>query len=224
MKCSLGISNFLEEISTLSHSIFSPCISLYCSLKKPFLSLLAILWNTAFSWVYLSPLPFTCGSEDKVSACNEGDLGSIPGLGRSPGGGHGNPLQDSCLENHHGQRSLVGCSPWVHKEWDVTKHSTAKHKNCIHSFAGSSAGKESTCNVGDLGSIPGLGRSPGEGIGCPLQYSHLENPHGQRSLVGYSPRSRKESDMSEHPSTHTAHEVAGQQPLTKHHHLGPQVP
>ena len=38
-----------------------------------------------------------------------------------------------------------------------------------------SAGKESTCNVGDLGSIPGLGRSPGEGKGYPLQYSGLEN-------------------------------------------------
>ena len=39
------------------------------------------------------------------------------------------------------------------------------------SFSGSSAGKESTCNAGDPGSIPGLGRSPGEGIGYPLQYS-----------------------------------------------------
>ena len=38
-----------------------------------------------------------------------------------------------------------------------------------------SAGKESACNVGDLGSIPGLGRSPGEGKGYPLQYSGLEN-------------------------------------------------
>ena len=38
-----------------------------------------------------------------------------------------------------------------------------------------SAGKESTCNVGDLGSIPGLGRSPGEGNSYPLQYSGLEN-------------------------------------------------
>ena len=42
-------------------------------------------------------------------------------------------------------------------------------------FPGSSAGKESTCNAGDLNSIPGLGRSPGEGNGDPLQYSHLEN-------------------------------------------------
>ena len=42
-------------------------------------------------------------------------------------------------------------------------------------FSGESDGKESTCNVGDLGLIPGLGRSPGEGKGYPLQYSGLEN-------------------------------------------------
>ena len=42
-------------------------------------------------------------------------------------------------------------------------------------FPGGSAGKESTCSVGDLGLIPGLGRSPGEGKGHPLQYSGLEN-------------------------------------------------
>ena len=46
------------------------------------------------------------------------DAGSIPGSGRSPGGGHGNPLQCSCLENSHGQRSPVGCSPWGRKELD----------------------------------------------------------------------------------------------------------
>ena len=39
------------------------------------------------------------GSDGKESACNAGDLGSIPGSGRSPGGGHGHPLQYSCLEN-----------------------------------------------------------------------------------------------------------------------------
>ena len=42
-------------------------------------------------------------------------------------------------------------------------------------FPGGSASKESTCNVGDLGLVPGLGRSPGEGKGYPLQYSGLEN-------------------------------------------------
>ena len=49
-------------------------------------------------------------------------------------------------------------------------------------FPGGSDSKESACNVGDLGSIPGLGGSPGGGLGNPLQYSCLENPHGQRSL------------------------------------------
>ena len=48
-------------------------------------------------------------------------------------------------------------------------------------FPGGSGGKESSCNVGDLGSIPGSGRSPGEGNGNPLQYSCLENLHGQRT-------------------------------------------
>ena len=57
--------------------------------------------------------------------------------------------------------------------------------------------KNPPANVGDLGSIPGSGRSPGEGNGNPLQYSCLANPHGQRSLVGYSPWGSKESDMTE---------------------------
>ena len=57
---------------------------------------------------------------------------------------------------------------------------------CTWDVPGGLDGKESTCSVGDLGSIPGLGRSPGGGQGNLLQYSCLENPHGQRSLVGYS--------------------------------------
>ena len=50
------------------------------------------------------------------------------GLGRSPGGGHGNPLQYFCLQNPQGQRSLVGCSPWGSKESDTTEQlSTAQY-------------------------------------------------------------------------------------------------
>ena len=64
---------------------------------------------------------FPGGSDGKDSACNAGDPGSIPGSGRSPGGGHGNPLQYSCLENPHGQRSLAGYSPLGHKELDTTE-------------------------------------------------------------------------------------------------------
>ena len=64
-------------------------------------------------------------------------------------------------------------------------------------FPGGSDGKESTCNTGDPGSIPGLGRSPGGGHGNPLQYPCLENPYGQRSLADYSPLGCKESDRTE---------------------------
>ena len=64
-------------------------------------------------------------------------------------------------------------------------------------YPGGSDGKESACSAGDPGSIPGSRRFPGEGKGYPLQYSCLENPHGQRSLAGYSPWGRKESDMTE---------------------------
>ena len=72
---------------------------------------------------------FIGGSNGKESASNLGDLGSTPGLGRSPGGEHGNPFQYSCLEKPHGQRSLAGYSPWGHKELDTTKQlSTAQYK------------------------------------------------------------------------------------------------
>ena len=73
-------------------------------------------------------------------------MGSIPGLGRSPGGWHGNPLQYSCLENPHGQRSLVGYSPWGLKESDRTEWlSTAQltdHKQkCFWMLSNVSRGK-----------------------------------------------------------------------------------
>ena len=64
---------------------------------------------------------FPVGSDGKETTCNAGDLGSIPGLGRSPGGEHGNPLQYSCLENPSGQRSLADYSSWSHKELDMTE-------------------------------------------------------------------------------------------------------
>ena len=103
-------------------------------------------------------------SDGKASVGNAGDRGSIPGLGRSPGG-NGNPLQYPCLENPRSQKSLVGYSSWGLKESDTTERPT------LHG----SAGRESACNLENLGSIPGLGRFPGEGKGYPLQYSGLEN-------------------------------------------------
>ena len=66
----------------------------------------------------------------------------------------------------------------------------------IVGFPGGSDGKESACNVGDLGSIIELGRSPGGRHDNQLQYSCLENPHGQKNLVSYSPWGHKELDTN----------------------------
>ena len=93
-----------------------------------------ISWVGSIPWRrgrLLTPvfLGFLGGSDSKKSSCNVGDLGSVLGLGRSPGGGHGSPLQFSCLENPHGQRSLAGYSPWGRKELDTTERlSTSQHR------------------------------------------------------------------------------------------------
>ena len=56
-----------------------------------------------------------------------GDVGSIPGSERCPGEGNGNPLHYSCLENSMDREAWFGYYPWVHKELDMTEHSTAQH-------------------------------------------------------------------------------------------------
>ena len=98
------------------------------------------------------------------------DAGSVLGLGRSPGGGPGSPLQYSCLENPMDRGAWRGT---LHR---VTKSPTwlkqlSRHPPCTRASLHSSVGKESACSAGDLTLIPGLGRTPGEGIGYPLQYS-----------------------------------------------------
>ena len=89
------------------------------SLRFIYLSVKSVLSTCSGSGIILAleiHRDFPGGSDSKESACNVGDLGLIPGLGRSPRGGHGNPLQHSCLENPHGQRCLAGYSPWRRKE------------------------------------------------------------------------------------------------------------
>ena len=66
---------------------------------------------------------FPCGSDSKEFACNVGDLGSIPGSGRSPGEGNGNPLQYSCLEN-----------PMDGGAWWATVHGVAKSRTRLSDF------------------------------------------------------------------------------------------
>ena len=73
----------------------------------------------------------------------------------------------------HEQSNLEGYSPWGHKESDMTERLTLSLS--FGSFPGGSDSKESACNAGDPGLIPGLRRSPGEGKGYPFQYSCLEN-------------------------------------------------
>ena len=84
---------------------------------------------------------------------------------------------------------------WI---WRISMWSWHLHLDILWVFSGDSDSKESTCNAGDLGLISELGRSPGGRHGNPLQYSCLENPHGQRNLVGYSSWGCKESDMTDH--------------------------
>ena len=64
-------------------------------------------------------MSFPGGSDGKESACNAGDLGSIPGLRRSPGGGHGNPLQYSCLENPMDRGAWQAIVHGVTKGWTL---------------------------------------------------------------------------------------------------------
>ena len=83
-------------------------------------------WVRKISW-RTDRLDFSSGSDDQESACSTGDLGSVSRLGRSPGGRHGNPPQYSCLENPHGQRSLVGYSPWSWEESDMAERLSTLH-------------------------------------------------------------------------------------------------
>ena len=82
-------------------------------------------------------LGFPGGSDSTESSHNAGDLGLIPGLGRSPGGGHGNPLQYSCLESPHRQRSLVGYSPWGSQGvgYDWAQNGTQEFENWLRAFS-----------------------------------------------------------------------------------------
>ena len=88
---------------------------------------ISVLFCFLVIWRYLSNQGFPAGSDGKESACNAGDLGSIPGLGRSPEEGCGSLLQYSCLETPHRQRNLASYSPWgsqrVRHDW-ATKHGT----------------------------------------------------------------------------------------------------
>ena len=96
-------------------------------------------WGTKTPWRRdRLPTPVFSGfpgdSDGKESACNAEDLSSILALGRSPEGGHGNPLQYFCPGNPLKQRSLVGYSPRAHKELDTTEQLSANTHTHTHKY------------------------------------------------------------------------------------------
>ena len=115
---------------------------------------------------------FSGSSAGKEFTCNVGDLGSIPGLWRSPGGGHGNTFQYSCLV------SSIDCWAAVHgvAEFGMAEWlSATQHTYIYGGFLDDSHRKDPSCNEEDPSSTPRSGRSPGEGNGYPLQCSCLQN-------------------------------------------------
>ena len=92
------------------------------------------------------------------------------------GEGNGNPVQCSCLENPRDRGAWWAAVSGVAQSRTRLKQLSSSSSSFHYKgFPDASDYKESTCTVGDLGLIPGLGRSPGEGNGYPLQYSGLEN-------------------------------------------------
>ena len=88
-----------------------------------------------FICTYIPPVASLVVQRLKKLPVNAGDPGSIPGSGRSPGKRNGNPLQYSCLEKFHGQKSLVGSSPWGHKEADMIELLSMAQPACCRMFS-----------------------------------------------------------------------------------------
>ena len=81
---------------------YKTLLCIFCVWVQLKISYMFYIWiyvNENIYWLYICYQGFPGGSDSKESACNVGDLGLIPGSGRSPGEGNGNPLQYSCLEN-----------------------------------------------------------------------------------------------------------------------------
>ena len=107
---SMGSQRMVHNLVTEQHSLSISVSSTFILVLPPCTTLHSYLLS------HFLTLGFPCGSAGKESACNVGDLGSISGLGRSPGEGKGYPLQCSGLEN-----SKDCISPWGRKESDMTE-------------------------------------------------------------------------------------------------------
>ena len=132
-------------------------------------------------------------------------------LGFISGEGHSGPC-NLTLQHRYGQRPSLNClynkdfcsKLQKEKMWLTYTHTHTHTQGNYWSLPGKGGAflvaqtvKESACNAGDQSSMPGSGKSPGEGNGTPLQYPCLEKSHGWRSLLGYSPWGLKEWDTIE---------------------------
>ena len=128
---------------------------------------------------------FPRSSAGKESACNAGDPGLIPGLGRCPEEGNGNPLQYSCLENPVDSGTWQGT---VHRVVRVRPHLTTKPPpRQSQKLPRGCSGKEPTCQFRRHGFNPWVGNIPWRRKWQPTVVFFPEKSHGQRILVGYSP-------------------------------------
>ena len=137
---------------------------------------------------------------------NAGDVrrvGSVPGLGRSPGEGYGNPLQCSCLENPRDWGAWWAAIDGVAQSRTRLKRlSSSSSSTLMNGLPWWLSPKESACNAGDMGSIPGSGRFPGGKYGNPLQCSCLENPMDRGALGATVHRVTQSQTQPKRLSTH----------------------
>ena len=133
----------------------------------------------------------------KNPPANAGDVGSIPGWGRSPGEGNGNPIQCSCLENHMDRGAWWAAVHGVTKSWTRVTWSFRRvlfrsrsmgKKWCLPCWFG---GKEPTCQCRRCGFDYWVGKTPWRRKWQPTSLFLRGKSHGQRSLEGYSPCDHK---------------------------------
>ena len=148
---------------------------------------------------------FPGSSDGKASVYNVRDLGLIPGLGRFPGEGNGNPLQYSCLENPVDRRAwcrlLYMGSQRVGHNWETS----LSLSHLLLGFPGGASGKELTCQFRRCNGCrfdPWVRKIRWRRAWQPTPVLLPGESHEQRSLAGYSPWGHKQSDMTEWLSTH----------------------
>ena len=169
----------------------------------------------------------------KNPPADAGDVGSNPESGCSLGGRNGNPLQYSCLKLC-GQRSLAGYSPWCCKESGTTEQPSNTRtflapwprplliheaRSLLEGYfdtgmkKGGADDKESACQYKRRGFNPWVGKIPWRRKWQPAPAFLPGESHGQRSLVGYSPRGHKKLDTTEHTHKEMKKRCTNTQPL-----------